>query len=94
MFIVYVNSLAFWSLGDAIKPTLHQLCLTFVDHLMEHDFYPTMNVSFVCVHVCLLGASCKVMHILQNAQCYVVQLLGVCKNERINALVSSHLHCI
>jgi len=53
----YVHSLTFWSLGDAIKPTLHQLCLTFVDHLMEHNFYPTMNVSFVSVHVCLLGAN-------------------------------------
>jgi hypothetical protein len=29
--------------GSSIKPTLHQLCVTFVNHIMEKRFYPIMN---------------------------------------------------
>ncbi|CAI8017450.1 hypothetical protein GBAR_LOCUS10587 [Geodia barretti] len=36
--------------GESIKPVLHQLCVTFVDYILEKEFYPTMNVSCCCAH--------------------------------------------
>jgi hypothetical protein len=30
-------------LGESIKPVLHRLCVTFVDYILEKEFYPTMN---------------------------------------------------
>lgn len=32
--------------GISVKPVLHQLCVLFVDFILEKDFYPIMHVCY------------------------------------------------
>lgn len=59
--------------GGSIKPTLHQLCVTFVNHVMERGFYSIVNV---CLCAYCLSAFC--------GECF--KLLGnvYIHNQRVN----------